>query len=200
MDRGRLEAAAAEYTYLRGLLGIPAGLLAVVLALGNEAWGPFAHAGVVIACMALAGVAYLLLRRFYEDHYGRVALTSGQMNRAAVAAVVAVPIVFVGALLLRSRADWSLDLPVNPIPACFGAAMLVAYAVSVGVRIHHWVVYGALVVAGLLPFWRGADPSNIGLVMCGAAVIAAGILDHRLLVRSLGPSRGLRLEGGDAGA
>ena len=37
----------------------------------------------------------------------------------------------------------------------------------------------------MLPVWDGADPSNIGLVMRGVAVMLSGVLDHRLFVAHL---------------
>ena len=78
--------------------------------------------------------------------------------------------------------------------------MLAAVAVSVGLRAHHVIIWGAVLVAGLLPVWDGADPSNIGLVLAGVAIVATGILDHRLLVRTFGSAKGLDLENSNAGA
>ena len=90
--------------------------------------------------------------------------------------------------LLRSRASWSLDLPVNPIPAAFGLLMLAYYALVVGLRAHHVLIWGSLVVVGLVPVWDGADPSNVGLVLCGLAVMVNGVCDHLVLVRTFGPA------------
>jgi hypothetical protein len=57
-----------------------------------------------------------------------------------------------------------------------------------------------MLVAGLLPVWNGADPSNIGLFLFGVAIMATGIFDHRLLVRTFGSSKTLKLENSNAGA
>jgi hypothetical protein len=93
-----------------------------------------------------------------------------------------------GSLLLSSRASWSLDLPVNPTAIGFALVMLVTYGMSVGLKAHHKVVFGALLVAGLIPVWKHAGASgNAGLALAAVAVAAAGILDHRLLVRTFGP-------------
>ena len=70
--------------------------------------------------------------------------------------------------------------------------MLLTYAIGVGLKAHHVVIWGALLLAGALPVWTGADPSNIGLVMAGVAVMLSGIFDHRLFVRTFG-SPGTRL-------
>ncbi len=200
MDRVRLESAAAEYHHLRGLFAIPLSVVFVLAALGNESWGPLRHSWVFVVCLGLLGLACLPVKRFYDENYGRVALSGRQQMRAAVATVAVVPVMWGGATLARGSADWSLDLPVNPIPAAFAVAMLVFYAATVGVKAHHLIVFGALLAAGLLPVWSGEDPSNVGLVMCGIAVLASGILDHRLLVRAMGSPRGLLTEEDDAGA
>ena len=56
-------------------------------------------------------------------------------------------------------------------------------------RPHHVVIWGSLFIAGALPVWTGDDPSNVGLVMCGAAVMVNGVFDHLALVRTFGPGR-----------
>ena len=93
-------------------------------------------------------------------------------------------VVLGGSLLLRSRAGWSLDLPVNPIAVTFAMVMLAAYAIGGVLRPHHGIVYGALFVAGALPVWHGGDPSNVALVLCGSAVIVCGLLDHLAFTRT----------------
>ncbi len=188
MDETRLRSAALSYPYLRGLLAVPAGALFVVGALGNWKWGPFAHAwAFVAAVVVLAGVAAVVYRH-YNEHFGRVTPSREQQVRATVATAVGVGLIVVGSMLLRSRASWSLDLPVNAIAVTFALLMLVYYAAVVGLRRHHLLVWGALLVSGAVPVWDGADPSNVGLVLAGVAVMVNGVLDHRLLVRSLGPS------------
>ena len=187
MQREQLERTAAIYAHLRGALAVPAGLLFVLAALGNEQVGPFRHDWVFLACLAVLGGAYALIARAYRRHYGRVSPTAAQQLRAAAALALTVAVVLGGSLLLRSRAGFSLDLPVNPIPVTFAAVMLAAYAIGRVLRPHHAVVYGTLLAAGALPVWHGEDPSNAGLVMCGAAVIVCGVLDHLAFTRTFGP-------------
>ena len=201
MERKRLQSAAVSYTYFKGLYAIPGGLLAIVAALGNWAWGPLQHAWVFLAVVSLLGVACLLIARYYDEHYGRATLSTRDQVRAGAVVVLGAPLVFGFSLLLRSRADWSLDLPVNATAVSLAALMLASYAAGGVLRRHHVIVFGTLLVAGLLPVWNGgADPSNIGLCLAGVAFIVAGILDHRELVRTFGPANGLRLEHGNAGA
>jgi hypothetical protein len=105
-----------------------------------------------------------------------------------------------GSLLLRSRAAWSLDLPVNPIAISFALVMLISYGIGVGLKTHHVIIWGALLVAGALPVWNGPDPSNIGLLLAGVGVIVSGLFDHRLFVQTFGSRTLPDLEAGDVGA
>jgi hypothetical protein len=188
VDRRRLQAAGSDYPYLRGLLAVPGGALFAVAALGNWEWGPLRHDWVFVAVLVVIALVFFLINRHYNEHYGRVTPSTRQQLKAAAAVAVGLGLMIGAAMLLRSRASWSLDLPVNAIAAAFGLLMLVYYAAVVGLRPHHVLIWGALLAAGLLPLWDGADPSNIGLVLAGVAVVVNGVLDHRLLVRILGPS------------
>ena len=199
MERKKLESAAANYSYLRGLFSIPLGSLCIVAALGNWGLGPLRHAWIFIAAVLVLGAACLPINRYYNENYGRVTPSTRQQFRAFVATIISVAVMVGGSFLLRSRASWSLDLPVNPIAASFGLLMLAYYAIVVGLRTHHVVIWGGLLVAGLLPVWSGADPSNIGLVLAGVAAMTNGIFDHRLLVRTFGSSKDLGVENSDVG-
>lgn len=130
----------------------------------------------------------------------RETAAANQQVRAGVALVIAVVVMLGGSLLMRSRADWSLDLPVNAIAVSFALLMLVSYGVGVDLKAHHVIIWGTLLVVGALPVWNGADPSNIGLVLAGAAFAASGIFDRRLFVCTFGPPRLLDHADSDAGA
>lgn len=186
MDQKRLRSAATEYPYLRGLLAIPVGLLLIVSALGNWQWGPLRHDWVFVLAVVVIALVVALINRYYTQHYGRVTPSARQRLHFATAAGLGIMVV--GSLLLRSQADWSLDLPVNAIAVGVGLLMLISYAAVVGLKAHHLLIWGSLVVAGLLPVWNGDDPSNAGLVLAGVAFMVNGALDHLRLVRILGPS------------
>ena len=188
-DRTRLQAAAAQYPYLRGLLAVPGGALFVIAALGNWKWGPLRYNAVFIGVVAVIAAAAAVINRYYNERYGRVTPSREQSVKAALAIAAGAGLITLGSLLLRSRASWSLDLPVNPIPATFGLLMVVYYSALVGLKAHHAVIWGALIVVGLLPVWNGGDPSNVGLVITGVAVAVNGIFDHRLLTRLLADTR-----------
>jgi hypothetical protein len=200
MERTTLETAAAKYSYLRGLLFVPAGLLMILSALGNWQVGPLSHAWVFPVAALAIGAPCLPIARYYNEHYGRLSPSTRQRARGAAGVALALPVVVGGSLLMRSRADWSLDLPVNPIAVTFAVVMLLSYAIGVGLQRHHAIIWGALLVAGAVPLWTGSDPSNIGLVLAGVAVMVSGVLDHRLFVRTFGSPRGLDLEESDVGA
>jgi hypothetical protein len=195
MERTQLESAVAENSHLRGLFGVPLGGLMMLAALGNWEVGPLRHGWVFVACLVLIGAACLPIARYYNEHYGRVTPSPRQRFRAGLAVAICVPIMIPGSLLLSSRASWSLDLPVNPTAIAFALIMGVTYAMSVGLRAHHRIIFGVLLAAGLVPLWahEGMD-GNTGLAMAAVAVALAGYFDHRLLVQTYGPSHGVDAE------
>jgi hypothetical protein len=78
--------------------------------------------------------------------------------------------------------------------------MLISYGIGIGLKAHHVIIWGIVLVAGALPVWNGADPSNIGLVIAGIAVIVTGVFDHRLFVHTFGSAKILEPEDGDVRA
>jgi hypothetical protein len=200
MDRKDLETAAARYSYLRGLLFIPLGGLFFLAALGNAEVGPLRHTWAFLLAALALGALYMAISRSYNERYGRLTPSTRQQVRAGVGVAIGVALMLGGASLLSSHASWSLDLPVNAIAVAFALVMLVSYAIGVGLSTHHVVIWGTLLVIGALPVWDGADPGNVGLALCGAALVVDGFFDHRLFVRTFGPSRALDYENGDVAA
>ena len=186
MERTKLETAAANYTYLRGLFFIPLGVLPIVSALGNTGWGPLRNTWVFLAVLALIGIACLPINNFYNKHYGTLRASAGQQARAAAAVVLAIVVVVGGSTLLRSRASWSLDLPVNATAVTLSLVILLSYAAGRVLKAHHLIIWGTVLVVGAIPLWDGADPSNIGLAIVGAALMVNGVFDHLLFVRTFG--------------
>lgn len=188
MTTESLRSTASDYHVLRGLLAVPVGCLLIVSAAGNARWGPLRHDWVFVAAALVLALSAALINRYYNEHFGRVTPSPAHQRRSAAAAVLGVVLMLPVTLLLRSRASWSLDLPVNAIAATFGLLMLGYYAATVRLRPHHLVIWGSLVVVGLAPVWTGGDPSNTGILLTGIALIVNGLLDHRELVRSLTPT------------
>jgi hypothetical protein len=200
MHRRNLEKAAANYSYLRGLFFIPGGLLIIASALGNWEVGPLRQTWAFPVVVAVLGAACLPIKRYYDETYGRLSPSTRQQVRGAAATAVGVAVIVGGSLLLRSRASWSLDLPVNATAVTFALIMLISYGVGVGLKAHHVIIWGTVLVAGALPVWNGADPSNIGLALAGAAVIVSGVFDHRLFVQTFGSPKLPGFKERDAGA
>jgi hypothetical protein len=197
MERKQLESAVADATYLRGLLAIPLGLLFILTGLGNLRWGPFAHTWVFLVSLLAIGSAYLLITRYYNDHYGRVTPTKRRQVRYNVISFV----LFATGLAGGSFLDFRLDLPISIFVISFALAMLAWFAICVRLRAHHLIVWGLLLAVGLLPVWDTLpDRVSVAWLPIGVATITAGILDHLALRRTFGPAKRHRVEAGNAGA
>jgi len=200
VQRKQLESAVASYSYLRGLYFIPLGLVFVLAALANWEVGPLRHLWVFPVAVLVIAAPCLPITRYYHENYGRISPSNGQRVRGAIAIIVSLAVVLGGSMLLRSDAGWSLDLPVNATAATLAMVMLLSNAIYQTLKPHHWIIWGAVVVIGLVPVWDGADPSNVGLVIAGVGLMVTGFFDHRVLARTFGPAKGLSLRDGDAGA
>jgi hypothetical protein len=178
MDREHLERAAVTYAHLRGLLLVPVGALFLLAALANWDVVP---TWALAAGVAVIALLWLVIRREYGTRYGSVRTSPRQQTRDALALVLACATVVGVSVLLR-------DLPVNAIAIGFAVAMALGYALGPGLRPHHVAILGALLVAGALPVWDGADSANSGLLLAGIAVALTGVFDHRAFLHTFGPS------------
>ena len=161
------------------------------------AWGPFARDWVFVASVAIIAAAALLIDRFYQDRYGRVTLTTRQQVRLTVASFI----LFAAGLAGGTILDSSFDLPVSLFACSFALAMLAWFAICVGLRTHHLVIWGSLLIVGLLPVWGNLpDKVSVAWLPIGVATIAAGLFDHRTLVRTFGAPAATTREHVDVGA
>jgi hypothetical protein len=97
--------------------------------------------------------------------------------------------------------DSSFALPVSVSAAAFALAMLAWFAICVGLKAHHLVIWGALLVAGLLPVWGTLpDKVSVAWLPIGVATVAAGSFDHRALVRAYGPAKDVNPENSNVAA
>jgi hypothetical protein len=185
MERKALGAAVANYPYLQGLWAIPFGIGMVVAGVSNLQHRPSGPVllGVFGGGLALCAVAALLITRHYRGNYGTVTPTRTRQLRHGVAIVAWAVVLFVGA---NRYLLWSPDSAVCVYAAAFAVATLVYYAVLVGLRTHHLVIWGLVFVAALLPVWGrlGADRDAVAMFPLAAALIASGLFDQRRLARS----------------
>ncbi len=189
MDRRELETAAARSTYLRGLTALPLGLLFVLTGVGNLGWRPLGNPFAFGASLVVLALAYAGIVRYYNERYGRVRLTKRSEVRFTVVSFACFGIGLVGG----STLDFRLDVPISLFAVTFGAAMLLWSATCVGLRREHLLVWGALIIVGLLPLWGNLhDRASAGWLPVGVATVVAGILDHRALARTFGPAAELR--------
>jgi hypothetical protein len=186
MERKDLERAAARIIYLRGLLAVPTGLFLISIGLGNLEWGPFDQLWVIPVAIVVVGASTVAVMRFYVTHYGSVTLPRDQQVRLTAASLL----LFLGSIAAGSTIDTRVDLPISVFAVVFGLGMLAWFALCVGLRPHHLVIWGGLLVVGLLPVWGGFDERGaVGFVPVGVATILAGVFDHLALVRTYGPAK-----------
>jgi hypothetical protein len=200
MERKQLESTAANYPFLQGLWVIPFGFVIVLAGISNLQHRPpdFVMLGVLVGGLLLSLVASLLIARYYRQTYGKVTSTRRRQVRQAVALVAWVVVLFVGGSRFLF---WSLHSPLCVYMAAFALAMVVYYAILVGLRVHHLVIWGSLFIAGLLPIWGGLglDRDAVAMFPLAGALIASGLLDQRLLVRAFESSQSVNLEHGHVG-
>lgn len=184
IDQTRLRSVTQKYPYLQGLLFVPIGLW-IMLSSSLPTWWPWRNELLLWPATALAVVAYLGIKRYYEQNFGRVVISRSQSLRDGVWTLASVVALGAG-LLIDSR----LDFPVNAFGAAFALVMLVYWKYVVGLRPHHLILVAGLLVISLLPLWSSVDAGSeitiVGVAQ-GAAMVVSGLFDHAHLVRSLGP-------------
>jgi drug/metabolite transporter (DMT)-like permease len=194
MERRHLESAAADYPYLQGLWTIPLGIGMIVAGISNLQDRPTGIAAMILVLggLAIAGIALVMIGRYYRDHYGSVTPTRDRVIRQGLALGAWIVVLSVGTKLF-----WSPDGPQCIYASVFALATLAYYAILVGLRPHHIVIWGAVFVVGLLPIWGGlgVDRDALAMIPLGLAAIVSGLLDQRLLARSLAATAENRLEG-----
>lgn len=201
MDRRQLESAAATYPYMhiQGLYGVPFGLIWFLIGLSNLQKEPVP--GWVLGGCALVALATLVgVHLYYQRNFGRVTPTRSRQIRYGVAAVAGFAVYVAADQLARIILGRPPQQPVSTTIAAWALGMLVFYLLIGGLKAHHIVIWGALIVAGLLPIWGlGVDRDALAAFPIGAATIVSGLFDHRLLVQTFRSYAGLNLEESDAG-
>jgi hypothetical protein len=200
MDRQQLESAGATYPYMhvQGLYGVAFGLVWFVIGLANlqeqsvPVW-------VLAGCGTLALASTLAVHVYYLRSFGRVTPSTSRQVRYGLAAVGGFAVYVAADQLGRAILGRPPEQPISTTAAAWALGMLVFYATTAGLKAHHIVIWGALLVAGLLPIWGlGVDRDAWASFPIGAATIVSGLFDHRLLVNTFRSYSGLNLEESDA--
>ena len=200
MERRQLESTAADYPYLQGLWMIPLGIGIIVAGVSNLQSRPtgIGALALILGGLAIAGSASLLIARYYRDHYGSVTPTRDRTIRQAVAIVAWIAILFVGA---NQALFWAPDGPSastprpsrsRPWPITRSSSACGRTTSSSGV-LSSW--------PGSSPIWGGlgVDRDPLAMIPLGLAAMISGLLDQRVLARSLAVPTGDRLEGSRVG-
>jgi hypothetical protein len=202
MDRRQLEAAGAEYplVHVQGLYAVPAGLLWFMIGLSNleeqRVAGPILVAGFLLCLAGVAGAGL-----FYRRTYGRVTPTRERQVRYYVALASGFVVFIAADQLARTLLGRPPTVGVSSMASAWALGSIVFYAMSSGLRPHHVAIWGALLVAGLLPIWgTGVDRDAMAAFPIGIATILSGLLDHRLIAQTFRAYDSLQLERSDAGA
>jgi len=203
----RIQFVTTYYDLLQGLRFVPAGLVGVGIAVwltvsGVEQPRLWEHPVELMLAIGVAGGLYAALGVYYRRRFGEVrasASTRKRMVWGVGLAVVLGLLTGVGAALARQLAD-SAHVLVGLL--FLGLTIVVCWHWS-GRVVHHYLPVAAVVVAlgvldalgaspvcALLEQLPFASASRCGVItlsgVMGAALIAIGVLDHRLLVRVLG--------------
>jgi drug/metabolite transporter (DMT)-like permease len=200
VNRSALETTVANYPYLQGLWTIPLGIMIVVAGISNLQQAP---TGILLLSIFGLGLAMslgvsLLIARYYRQHYGEVTPTKSRQTRNALALVAWVVVLFVAG---SEHLFWSPDSPICIYAVAFALATLTYYAILVGLRIHHIVIWGTVIVVGLLPIWGNLDSNRdpVAMMLLGVVLTISGILDQRLLAHSFGAAMHPDVEHSNAG-
>lgn len=184
----RAVAVAAEYDALQGFAWMTTGAGLLLAALTGQ----------TAVYIALGAAFAGLVPTWYHRRYGLARPTGQRSVRIGIGTVVALLLLGTAVVL-----DRLLHPPV--------LVTMLTLAVVLGTGQHlmlrrtgltrvHLLVYAlvALTAAGPLVGWgRGDDVLPYGLAVAGAALVVTGLVDHRRLVRILGPATVDPAEGDD---
>lgn len=205
----RMSAVAANYNALQGLTTVPVSLW--MLAFGATILFAPAAADWVVMSLAVMVVASALIARSYRNRFGRVR-QGGYAAQAAV--VVAALLSFIVSAIVLNLLGWKagelLGVKGSPIWSFgiqFALILVIAFYLAPKLRgrtadmsiSRHWQVMCVLLVlislvpvglltGGVIHPLNATNEINMAasLWTMGACFLIGGLIDHRLLMRSLG--------------
>jgi hypothetical protein len=181
------------FTRLQGLKLVPFGLALIVMALFQAPPYPFEdRTGTDITIPLVAWLAalagWVVISRWYRRSYGEVRPRARLATLAGAAAFV---VAYAAADAVVAQRAFPIDLRGIVVAGGFAAIALAAP------RLRGWYYAGAalvLLIITLLPLTGTVSPeplfgphATVGRLIAGVALILCGLLDHRLLSRSLHP-------------
>jgi hypothetical protein len=192
-DLDRIRYVTTHYRDLQGLRLLPYGAALLVWALGLGVWPSVPWVSPLALWLALG--LFWLISRYYTRTFGRVQPVQA-ISRAGLA-VLALLLVAMLALPLAARAHVHM-----PLGLLLGGGSLLCAAAGVsglwragGLRLRaHWIILALLLAATsvlvMLPLFRHRNTLlAVSLGAWGLAAIIGGVLDHRLLRRTLPPAQ-----------
>jgi hypothetical protein len=190
-DLDRVRAVTANFFFWQGLRWVPMGAALIVFALVpytkraiGDPWSSVLSWGVMIVALWLSTT---VLGRYYERAYGRVQGIPGQhARRNTVKWLIVYPAMFAAMIL-----DWKLNLPFLMSGAVYGAGIEAYRRSTGGGRLHYAVGAALFGLLSLVPTIGIASSRQLLVPMLGALgalYVIGGVLDHRELVKILGPA------------
>ena len=171
----------------QGLKALPFGLLLLGYTAGAAGWWtvlqPMRASAVDVLIWVMVGAGYVALARYYRHRFGRVRASDG-VRLGGVLGFCVFLLLLSGLGTLQLRYEW----PLHTGGLVFAGLFLWAYR-QAPLRRHHLVLallIGALTCLPLLGVPMHTTRTAVWMTM-GLALIIGGILDHWLLVRTLGP-------------
>ncbi len=187
----RIRYVTANFDMLQGLRSLPLGILFLLYTGGIAGWIPLfdpRNGSMLDAVVIALGFGlYWWIGEYYKRRFGQVE-RDGSRSWKCVLSVVT--------MLIAIYIDGTGLLPVSTLSLCMGAWFLWLY-VDWKARIHYLVIGFAIAVMGLLPLISsaGMDPRRLQesggalfYAALGLGVIIGGLLDHRLLAKTLPPA------------
>ncbi len=175
----RAVALAQEYDGLMGLSYIALGLGFLYAAVTDQP-----AIGIALGA-AFSGLA----TSWYVRRFGGVKPRPGRSSRLFAGAMIAVVILIVAFVLDRWLTP-PVSLSILAMVLVLGGGQFLTLR-RVGLTPIHWVVYGLLAIAALGPLVGlgvGGLTSTYVLTVIGIALIVVGFVDHRRLVKMMGPT------------
>lgn len=182
-----IEQVTRHFSTFQGLKVVPLGLIMLGYTAGHAGWwtvlAPGSESSLGLLLWVGAAVAYYALQRYYRHQFGRVRRADGDRYRDLFV-FVAFLFAIAGVGTLWHRYEWAID----PTGFVFAGLFVWAY-LQAPLRRHYLVAASLIAAVTLLPL-VGVPLRAVGTIMWGTmavAFIVGGVLDHLLLVRTLGP-------------